>query len=858
MNDAKKTKQQLIEELEQYRQKIEDLSKQQTLEASLLAAEKKYRLNLEQIVRERTAELTKKTSQLRKEIIERKKAEAVIAYERDEWQQTFDTIPDSVMIIDKDNKVLKANAAVRNKLGLTGKQIAGQPCYKIFHGTDTQPEYCPHSKTLKDHSTHVVDVYEPKLNGHYIVSTSPLFDMGGNFTGVIEISHDITKRKKYETALKNNEKRLEEAQELAGLGSWEWDIANNSLAWSDETYTIFGLKRETFNVTYEAYIEHIHPEDSEAVKEAIQKALYEKQPFNIDHKIIHINGTIKTVHEQGEVFYSEEGKPLRMIGTVLDITERKEIENELRQFNRKQLAIGQLGAMALSDAPLDLLFNQAIELSSHILEAELCKILKLSSDAKSLLFISGIGWNKGLVGKATIDAGRNSQAGYTLLSKRPVIVDNLLLEKRFSGPQLLHDHNVISGLSVVIRTKDLPYGVMGIHTSKLRKFTESDGHFLNSVANILGQAIERDSAEKALRENEEKFKALSDNSINAISVMDGKGMITYWNEAAKTALGYSAEDTIGQNLHDILVSEQAKNSYIKNLPEFAESGTCTMVGKILETYATHKNGTRIPVEVSVSVYRLNDDWYSIGTFRDISQRKDSEIKMANYLKQLEKSNDELNDFAYIIAHDLKEPLRAINSLTNWIVTDLEDHISAEGKENINLLTSRVKRMNDLVEGILQYSRAGKITGTITETDIKTLVAEVTDLLSPPKNMQISITGNLPVIQCEHSSIMQIFQNLIGNALKYMDKTTGLIQVSAKDEDTHWEFCISDNGPGIKEEDQTRVFQMFRVLQPRDKVEATGVGLAIVKKIVKMYDGNVWVESEPGNGSSFYFTISKNP
>ena len=165
-------------------------------------------------------------------------------------------------------------------------------------------------------------------------------------------------------------------------------------------------------------------------------------------------------------------------------------------------------------------------------------------------------------------------------------------------------------------------------------------------------------------------------------------------------------------------------------------------------------------------------------------------------------------------------------------------------------------MNDLVEGIHNYPHAGRLIENKTATDLNQIVSEAISLLNPPNHVQITIQGKLPEIFCERMSMGQVLQNLIGNAVKYIDKPGGVITISSSDGRLFWKIIVSDNGPGIEEKDHEKIFQMFCVLQPRDKIEASGVGLAVVKKIVEMYGGKVWAESEIGKGSKFSFTLPK--
>ena len=224
--------------------------------------------------------------------------------------------------------------------------------------------------------------------------------------------------------------------------------------------------------------------------------------------------------------------------------------------------------------------------------------------------------------------------------------------------------------------------------------------------------------------------------------------------------------------------------------------------------------------------------------------------------KLNAANKKLEDFAYIVSHDLKAPLRAINQLTEWISRDYASAFDKSGKEQMDLLVGRVKHMDNLIDGILQYSRAGRIKGSEKQVDLNNVVKEVIDTLAPPKNIHVTIEDKLPVILAETVRIEQVFQNLIGNAIKYMDKPKGEIRIGYVDEKNHWKFNIADNGPGIEEKYYDKIFQIFQTLESRDKRESTGVGLALVKKIVELYGGKIWVESKTGEGSTFFFTLRK--
>lgn len=230
------------------------------------------------------------------------------------------------------------------------------------------------------------------------------------------------------------------------------------------------------------------------------------------------------------------------------------------------------------------------------------------------------------------------------------------------------------------------------------------------------------------------------------------------------------------------------------------------------------------------------------------------IELEAVVGKLTFSNRELKDFAHIAAHDLKAPLRAIGTLADWISTDYSDLFDEQGREKVRLLVGRAKRMSRHIDSMLRYSEVGREAEKEEEVNLNILVEEVITDIASPKDIEINVACELPSIRCQRTHIKQVFKNILNNAVKYMDKPKGQITVVGFKEDGFLKFSIADNGPGIEERYFENIFQIFQTLAPRDEIEATGIGLSIVKKIVELYGGKIWVESKPGEGSTFFFTL----
>ncbi|MCP4605550.1 MAG: PAS domain S-box protein [Proteobacteria bacterium] len=234
-----------------------------------------------------------------------------------------------------------------------------------------------------------------------------------------------------------------------------------------------------------------------------------------------------------------------------------------------------------------------------------------------------------------------------------------------------------------------------------------------------------------------------------------------------------------------------------------------------------------------------------------------EVRVVERTAELAEANSELADFAYVVSHDLKAPLRGISQLVTWLSTDYVDAFDEDGREMLSLLAGRTRRLHKLIEGVLQYSRIGRVVKEEKAVDLNLLVPETIESLAVPENIHVTVGNELPTVVGEEIRVGQVFQNLLGNAIKFMDKSEGEICVSCADEGARWLFSVADNGPGIEEKYHDKIFEMFQTLAARDKVESTGIGLALVKKIVEQtWGGQVWVESTVGEGSTFYFTLPK--
>jgi PAS domain S-box-containing protein len=357
--------------------------------------------------------------------------------------------------------------------------------------------------------------------------------------------------------------------------------------------------------------------------------------------------------------------------------------------------------------------------------------------------------------------------------------------------------------------------------------------------------------------SETKLRLIIDTALDAVVTMNAEGNIAEWNKNAEHIFGYTHDEVIGKKLSEFIITKQYKEAHKNGMKHFFASGEGPVLNSRIEITAIDRNNRQFPIELSVTPVSQDGTTFFSAFIRDITERKEIEAQKESLLEELESVNQELRDFAYIVSHDLKAPLRSIGSLADWLIQDYTEVIDAEGKELLQLLKARIGRMHGLIEGVLQYSKVGRLQDEKEQVDLNIVVEETIDLLDPPSKFELKVSPNLPTVSYDKVRIQQVFQNLLSNAIKFLDKPKGLLEVIFEEDDSFYSFSIKDNGPGIEGAYFQKIFQIFQTLRSKDDYESTGIGLSIVKRIVELNGGSISVSSEVGIGSTFSFTIPKD-
>jgi len=606
---------------------------------------------------------------------------------------------------------------------------------------------------------------------------------------------------------------ISDFQEHKGVGSFEIDLAKRKSVFSENAAAMLGLNVEETAFSENLLLnlrKYVHTEDLQNLDQQWIRAMQLKKDLRSDFRVVYSDGKITYLDWNVNNIFSEDGKLVCITGTLHDMTDR--ILNERNSATAR---------LIIENSPTVLLRWR---------QEEGWPVEYISENVRQFGY--------------TADDFISGQIRYDQI----IYKDDL---KRINSEVQSHQKQ---GTRLYIQVYRIVTKTGEIRWVEDRTMVEDDaaGDVIYHQG-LLTDITDKIKAENALAESENRFRSVVQNSSDITSIISAKGIVTYKSPAFYRIFGYEPEMILGKSVFQLIHPDDLP-AVMDSFKEIAEG---RKPARLVVRYK-HENGDWISLEVKAS-NELNNPAINgiVINSRDVTERINNQEQLVEYAATLEKINRELDQFAYIISHDLKAPLRAISNLSVWIEEDLEGKLDDGSLKNFDLLRSRIKRMESLITGVLEYSRAGRIKSELQPLNLNALVREIFEQIAFPENFTIEIQEDLPTLAGEKIAIEQVFSNYISNTLKYNKNEAPFIKIKAWDEGNFYRFSVSDNGPGIDPQFHNKIFEIFQTLNARDQVESTGVGLAIVKKIVEEKGGRVWVESSPGEGAEFFFTLPKN-
>ncbi len=551
-----------------------------------------------------------------------------------------------------------------------------------------------------------------------------------------------------------------------------------------------------------------------------------------------------------------------------EIEVRRHREDELRKTDRLLTATNDAATTLLTENDYEVALATALKQLSDVIGAEHIVLFeKENIEVKEPIFNERLIWihhkNKVELDRKSLKHIDLQQLRYGRSIHQLSEASSIALDtkhKELAGLEYFEKNGIQSVLLFPVLLKGSVWGVVGFEFAIAHaSWNTLELAILNNFASSLGGLVQRRNQEDYLVKNTQeliKAQAFAKMGTFEVDLVEGRSQFT---ENCADLLGLKKKDLV----YDAdLVRRLRKSVYREDLEIIDQSWKQAIENQeeMRLDFRVKRNGASDLHSVNWNLKPEFDNEGKLakisGTLQDITERTQSANRIKEYAGTLEKINKELDQFAYIVSHDLKAPLRAINNLSIWIEEDLEGKMEVDTKKNFDMLRGRILRLEALINGILQYSRAGRVKNELVEIDLNQFVPDIIQNLAPPENFKIKIASNMPHIVAEKIALEQVFANFISNAIKYNNNPNPEIRIEAEERNTQYYFSVEDNGPGIEPEFHQKIFVIFQTLQARDVVESTGVGLAIVKKIIEEQGGTVWIESDLGKGAKFCFTLPK--
>ncbi len=709
---------------------------------------------------------------------------------------------------------------------------------------------------------------------------------------------ELAERRLTEDALLESKERLRLALDAAHMGIWDWDIRSGRIHWSEQVYNIFNGSAKAFTGSYENFISLIHPSDRKKVIQLINESLNQpERTFQVEFRVNWQNQTIHWLEERGRVYPDSNGKPGYMSGTVTDITERKTAEEKLTGANKNleryttvlEQRSGQLKVAAeVSRAASEILDptqlgQQVVDLVCerfHIYYAGLF-LVDDKSEWAVLTGASGEAGKKMLENGHKLRIGNTSMVGWSIYNRQPRIALDVGEDSvQVINPLLTETR---SELALPLITRGQTIGALNIQTNKRAAFGKEEVSIFQTMAGQLANAIlnarlyaqlqreleERKRIEEEirklnaelekrvqrrtrdLRDSEEKFRALAENNPLEITRYDHEGRYLYINRATYDFdRVLKPEDLIGKTIRQVM----GDNPFV----DFAEHS----IHQVFETGQPLRTEYELGAEYAAwwlaPEYGPDGKVLSvIASAMNITERKRMEEELKLRSAELQATNKELEAFSYSISHDLRAPLRAIDGFTRIIAEDFKGAFPPEANPYFQHIADASAQMGQLIDDMLRLSRITRVELRRFPVDLSELAALiVSDLRSrePSRKIKISIETGLATTGDERL-LRVALENLLNNAWKFTGKTENAhIKVGQTLQGDAHVFYIKDNGVGFDMTYSEKLFGAFQRLHTVDEFPGTGIGLAIVQRVINKHGGQIWVESEPDKGATFYFTL----
>jgi len=586
------------------------------------------------------------------------------------------------------------------------------------------------------------------------------------------------------------------------------DIQGDFIKFNEAATKLFGydISRDEVNV-----VDLVYKEDYVYAVTSFLELQTKGYFKNYEARVYTKSKEVKWVHINASMIFDKDKKPVAAQGIVRDITHQKASEEKLIESENRlaSLVVNLDSGIVLEDE------NRNIVLTNN----KFCELFNINAKPKDLV---------GLDCKAASEQNKVLFKNPDAFLERMRAIDTE--KKVVLGDELeMVDGKILERNYTPIKIGEKSKGYLWTFTDVTLKRTYR----------------------KSIEAQKQKYYNIIANMNLGMMELDNNDQILMVNHSFEKMSGYTEAEVIGKNARALFASEEDSEILKVERQKRKEGASSSYEFKAI----CKKGKTRHWLVSGAPNYNIDGEIIgSIGIHLDVTETKSLELQKEKLLEKLEKSNDELQEYAHIVSHDLKSPLRSIHALVSWLKEDNQGKLDAVSLQNFGLIETTLEKMEQLITDVLNYSSVGADTSSKTEVDLNSLVNELVSILYIPDHIEIKSLHVLPNIQGDRTKLQQVFQNLISNSVKFIDKKCGSIIIDVEDLKSHYKFSIKDNGIGIEKKYHDKIFKIFHSL--KKSKDSSGIGLSIVKKIINLHEGEIWLDSEPNVGTTFYFTLKK--
>ena len=723
---------------------------------------------------------------------------------------------DAIISKTLDGIITSWNPGAEKLYGYTPAEAVGQHVTIVFPQENLAEEAAIIAKIKKGERIDHFQTKRRAKNGALVevsLMISPIYDDKKNIIGASKIAHDISSLKNAQAELRQSEERYDLVVRGMSVGLWDWDIDNHKLYWSEKLRNIFGIVDPDYVPTFEGFSSLLHPDDLDRTLKTLAAHLEHKGPYDVEYRIRWPDGHYVWIHASGQALWNAADQPYRMAGSVVDITPRKQAEEDRQKF--VDLVEESSDYIGMADLEGNLLYHN-----------------------RSALRMIGL-------------PEYHDVSSMKIADMHPKWAADLVVQK---GIPAVFERGFWEGESALLHRNGTEIPVLQNLT--LHRDAKGDA---TCFTTIMRNITERKRYETALQTSEERLRLAASGTVDGLwdwNVATGE---VYYSPRFMEELGYQENelpytiDTFGTLL---LHPGDVAPTFAAVAADHNHTAPYNT-----EYRMRHKQGHYIWHHArGQTVWDEHDTPIRMTGFTtNVNDRKKLEDQRLQLLHKLTESNTELERFAYVASHDMQEPLRMIANFGSIIENEYGDKLDAEGKQYIHMVTDSATRMQAMVADLLEYSRINSEGLQFVEINsAHALSMALENLQAAIEESHAVITYDpLPLVRANRMQLIRLMQNLIGNGIKYQPAgQTPKIHVAVTDQGSAWRFSVRDNGIGIPASSLDKVFLPFKRLHTWDEYKGSGIGLSVCQKIVESAGGKISVTSKENEGSEFLFTLPK--